>query len=115
MPSLTSKLGSSSSSSSGGFGVAPRGVAACDVGRRGTGAGSDSDKLPSETDVLLGMSGASAGFSGTGVSSTSECLPVVQGSIARNSSKVRTRGLQHFQPGRLELAWEIAATARGGM
>jgi hypothetical protein len=27
-----------------------------------------------------------------------ECLPVVQGGMARNSSKVRTRGLQHFQP-----------------
>ena len=26
------------------------------------------------------------------------CLPVVQGGIERNSSKVRTRGLQHFQP-----------------
>lgn len=27
-----------------------------------------------------------------------ECTPVVQGGIERNSSKVRTRGLQHFQP-----------------
>lgn len=27
-----------------------------------------------------------------------ECLPVVHGGMARNSSKVRTRGLQHFQP-----------------
>lgn len=33
-----------------------------------------------------------------GVSSTVECLPVVQGGIDRNSSKVRTRGLQHIQP-----------------
>lgn len=33
-----------------------------------------------------------------GVSSTVECLPVVQGGMVRNSSKVRTRGLQHFQP-----------------
>jgi hypothetical protein len=32
------------------------------------------------------------------VSSTVECLPVVQGGMARNSSKVRKRGLQHFQP-----------------
>lgn len=32
------------------------------------------------------------------MSSTVECLPVVQGGIVRNSSKVRTRGLQHFQP-----------------
>jgi hypothetical protein len=27
------------------------------------------------------------------------CLPVVHGGMERNSSKVRTRGLQHFQPG----------------
>jgi hypothetical protein len=26
------------------------------------------------------------------------CLPVVHGGMERNSSKVRTRGLQHFQP-----------------
>lgn len=38
------------------------------------------------------------GGSGCGVSSTVECFPVVQGGIERNSSKVRTRGLQHFQP-----------------
>jgi hypothetical protein len=43
--------------------------------------------------------GASAGFgAGAGGSSTVLCLPVVQGGIERNSSKVRTRGLQHFQP-----------------
>lgn len=34
-----------------------------------------------------------------GVSSTVECFPVVHGGISRNSSKVRTRVLQHFQPG----------------
>ena len=33
-----------------------------------------------------------------GVSSTVECFPRVHGGIARNSSKVRTRGLQQFQP-----------------
>lgn len=33
-----------------------------------------------------------------GVSSTVECLPVVHGGIFRNSSNVRTRGLQHFHP-----------------
>ena len=38
-------------------------------------------------------------FSGSaGVSSTVEWTPVVQGAIFRKSSKVRTRGLQHFQP-----------------
>ena len=45
---------------------------------------------------------AAFGGASSGVSSTVECLPVVQGGIARNSSKVRTRGLQHFQPGWLE-------------
>jgi len=30
------------------------------------------------------------------------CLPVVHGGMERNSSKVRTRGLQHFQPGQRE-------------
>jgi hypothetical protein len=53
-----------------------------------------------------------AGLEGTGVMSTAspcffsmvggrsvvECLPVVHGGMERNSSKVRTRGLQHFQP-----------------
>ena len=37
-------------------------------------------------------------FSRAGGRSVVECLPVVQGGIERNSSKVRTRGLQHFQP-----------------
>jgi hypothetical protein len=40
-----------------------------------------------------------------------ECLPVVQGGIDRNSSKVRTRGLQHFQPVQLStcmlLSWKM--------
>ena len=35
---------------------------------------------------------------GFGVSSIVECLPVVHGGISRNSSNVKTRGLQHFQP-----------------
>lgn len=42
--------------------------------------------------------------SGTGVSSTVECLPVVHGGIERNSSKVKTRGLQHFQPEKLAVS-----------
>jgi hypothetical protein len=42
---------------------------------------------------------SATGFgSGTGVSSTVLCLPVVHGGMARNSSKVRTRVLQHRQP-----------------
>lgn len=48
----------------------------------------------------VGAGGSSVAFlgSGAGVSSTVECLPVVHGGMARNSSKVKTRGLQHFQP-----------------
>lgn len=34
--------------------------------------------------------------SGAGVSSIVECLPVVHGVIVKNSSNVRTRGLQHL-------------------
>ena len=33
---------------------------------------------------------------GAGVSSTVECFPVVHGGISRNSSKVKTLGLQHL-------------------
>jgi len=48
---------------------------------------------------VAGLSPAGSGCSaGPGVSSTVECLPVVQGGMARNSSKVRKRGLQHFHP-----------------
>ena len=38
------------------------------------------------------------GDSTLGVSSTMEWVPVVQGGIERNSSNVKNRGLQHFQP-----------------
>ena len=98
MPSFSAMLGSSSSDSGGGAGEAEGLGAACADGKRGAGAGSDSSREPRLTWVPLEMSGAWTG-SGAGVSSTSECLPVVQGSMARNSSNVRTRGLQHFQPG----------------
>lgn len=47
------------------------------------------------------MTSSALGGSGAGVSSTVECLPVVHGGMARNSSKVKTRGLQHFQPEKL--------------
>ena len=47
---------------------------------------------------------SSALGSGAGVSSTVECLPVVHGGMARNSSKVKTRGLQHFQPEKLAVS-----------
>ncbi len=47
--------------------------------------------------VGVGWSAIGVGFS-TGASSTSECFPVVHGGMDRNSSKVSTRGLQHFHP-----------------
>lgn len=48
--------------------------------------------------TVLDACRASGFGGGVGVSSTVECLPVVQGGMARNSSKVKTRGLQHIQP-----------------
>jgi hypothetical protein len=109
MPSLISRLGSSSSDSGGGAGEALGFGVACAVGNRGAGAGSDSSSDPRLTWVSLGTSGALTG-SGLGVSSTSECLPFVQGSIARNSSNVKTRGLQHSQPSELyeHLFWSCS-------
>lgn len=59
----------------------------------------------SSTAMGLGTVSASsdsaccADGSGAGVSSIVECLPVVHGGMERNSSNVKTRGLQHFQPG----------------
>jgi hypothetical protein len=53
--------------------------------------------------LVIGISGASPPpcfFSICGGTSVVECLPVVHGGIERNSSKVSTRGLQHFQPRR---------------
>ena len=57
--------------------------------------------LPS---VVIGFAGGvmisdGGRSSGLGMSSTVECFPVVQGGIERNSSNVKNRGLQHFQPG----------------
>ena len=46
-------------------------------------------------------------FSIAGGLSVVECFPVVQGGMERNSSKVRTRGLQHFQP------VEVSIVSRG--
>lgn len=45
-----------------------------------------------------GTSSKTLGGGRGGVSSTVECFPVVQGGIERNSSNVKNRGLQHFQP-----------------
>ena len=93
----------SSDSDSGVAGVA--GLVGCAVdacGVRGT-AGVAVESVPafSAATLLIGMVvGSMSGLgSGGGASSTVECLPVVHGGIVKNSSKVRTRGLQHFQPG----------------
>lgn len=77
--------------------------------RASSGAGRDTrgpGKLKTLPLVAMGFAegGASSGDSdgrggsGFGVSSMVECFPVVQGSIERNSSNVKNRGLQHFQP-----------------
>jgi hypothetical protein len=53
--------------------------------------------LPGVCDFSAAGIGAGAG---AGVSSTALWTPVVHGGIDRNSSKVKTRVLQHFQPSR---------------
>ena len=95
--------GSSDSDSGGGAGDRV-GVGAA-IGARGL-EGSSVDSEPFVA-TAMGFGAAGAGRlstggegpgAGAGVSSTAECLPVVHGGIERNSSKVRTRGLQHVQP-----------------
>lgn len=97
-----SRSGSSESGSGVGAGGVGGGMAGEMAERSGTlvwtGAGS-------------GGGSATLGGSGAGVSSTVECLPVVHGGMARNSSKVKTRGLQHFQPGAISLGISVATTA----
>jgi len=101
VPAVISRSGSSDSDS-GGAGEGAGGWEAC--GGRGGGA-EGAWAAPLVVAIGFGAgTGSSAGWfcggfgSGAGVSSTVECLPVVQGGMDRNSSKVSTRGLQHFQP-----------------
>jgi hypothetical protein len=47
-------------------------------------------------DIPISLACACGGAAG--VSTTVACWPVAQGGIERNSSNVRTRVLQHFQP-----------------
>lgn len=95
-------MGSSESDSGAAAGEGEGGGAAC--ARCGSREGAAEPLLSCVATIVgvgAGASGASElglGVSGAGVSSTVECFPVVHGGIARNSSKVRTRGLQHFQP-----------------
>ncbi len=93
IPGTISASGSSDSSSGGsGLGV-DDGVCCC-VARVAA--------IGLVTGTIAGIGAAASTASGlgggAGVSSTVECLPLVQGGMARNSSKVRTRGLQHFHP-----------------
>lgn len=93
-----SGMGASGSSESDSGAAAASGARDCaGVGMRGGGCA-----VP--FDIGLGFGGGTFSSdalegSGMGVSSTVLCLPVVHGGMLRNSSKVRTRGLQHFQPG----------------
>ena len=70
------------------------------MGTRGVGPAPSAMPFSSAGFTRVGAGTSSAFVCGivVGVSSTAECLPVVQGGMERNSSKVRTRGLQHFQP-----------------
>ena len=78
------------------------GVTALGEGAAGTACGARDARASVGFGCLIGIgarvSSVGGFFSGTGVSSTMECLPVVHGGISRNSSNVKTRGLQHFQP-----------------
>ena len=88
---------SSSSGAGAGLGVAVAvavAVGAWRVGSRACGAGREgSTRFAAPSTPFCFGAG-----SGAGVSSTAECGPVVQGGMLMNSSKVRTRDLQHFQP-----------------
>lgn len=91
-PSGISRLGSSSSDSACGGG----GVGTC-WGATGFRSGTEALRL----SILAASSesvSAAAFFSSSGGLSVVECWPSVQGGISMNSSKVRTRGLQHFHP-----------------
>jgi len=87
--------GSSDSNSSSGGAESATGcawAAGTGLGRRGVGIGAATG-CGGGVAVEVFSSG-----SGAGESSIVECLPVVHGGIDMNSSNVRTRGLQHFQP-----------------
>jgi hypothetical protein len=93
-----SLLGSSDSDSASGAGAGAgeaRGgcTAGVTMGIRGTVTSSTG------TGAATAAAQSADGFGwGAGVSSTVLWVPVVHGGMARNSSKVRTRGLQHCQP-----------------
>lgn len=92
-----SGIAASGSSESDSGAAAASGALDCPgVGTRGGGCA-----VPFEIGLGFGggaFSSEALEGSGIGVSSTVLCLPVVHGGMLRNSSKVRTLGLQHFQP-----------------
>ena len=88
-----------SSESDSGSGVAALGEGAAGAACGSRGRASASTGCGFRTGTGAGTSSPGGFFVGAGVSSTVECLPVVHGGIARNSSNVKTRGLQQFQPG----------------
>jgi hypothetical protein len=92
LPFGISKLGSSSSDSGGGGGGVAVGCGAAMGPREASGAG------VTGLDIGISSEASTCFFSIVGGRSVVECLPIVQGGMERNSSKVRTRGLQHFQP-----------------
>lgn len=98
----TERLGSSESDSGAAAGEGGGGGAGCArCGGRDGAVEASLSCVATIVGVGADAGGASElglGGSGAGVSSMVECFPVVHGGIARNSSKVRTRDLQHFQP-----------------
>ena len=91
-PSGISKVKSSSSDSGAGGGCAGICCAGC-IGARVAAV------VFRSSIFLASIASSSCVFSSScGGLSVVECTPVVHGSISRNSSKLRTRGLQHFHP-----------------
>ena len=69
------------------------------MGWRAMGGGRSSLFWGFEDAILASISAFEGAGSVAGVSGTVLWVPVVQGGMDMNSSKVRTRGLQHFHPG----------------
>lgn len=69
------------------------------IGARGMAGPGEEAEGALATSLRVAVSAVASFFSIWGGWSVVLCLPSVQGSMARKSSKVRTRGLQHFQPG----------------
>lgn len=95
MPCGISRDGSSSSDSGGGGVAVGAGWGA--IGARVGAVAAAFSRVAARVAEAESVFSA-AFFSISGGKSVELCLPSVQGGISRNSSKVKTRGLQHFQP-----------------